>query len=91
MKDNEFVMAIDQGTTSSRTVLFDNQYAIKSISQTDLTQYFPHTGWVEHSPDEIWQSTVKTAQQAMKKNDIDASQVASLGITNQRETTIIWN
>ena len=91
MKDNEFVMAIDRGTTSSRTVLFDHQYAIKSISQIDLTQYFPHTGWVEHSPDEIWQSTVKTAQQAMKKNDIDASQVASLGITNQRETTIIWN
>ena len=70
MKDNEFVMAIDQGTTSSRTIIFDHQYSIQAISQIDLTQYFPTTGWVEHSPDEIWQSTVKTAQQAMRKNDI---------------------
>ena len=91
MKENEFVMAIDQGTTSSRTILFDHQYSIKSMSQIDLTQYFPSSGWVEHSPDEIWQSTVETAKQAMRNRDIDASQVTSLGITNQRETTIIWN
>ena len=91
MKENEFVMAIDQGTTSSRTILFDHQYSIKSMSQIELTQYFPYSGWVEHSPEEIWQSTIKTAKKAMRIHDIAANQVTSVGISNQRETTILWD
>lgn len=86
-----FVIAIDQGTTSSRSILFDHQYAIHSQAQVELEQFFPHSGWVEQDPDEIWQATLDTARRSMHQVDLRADQLCALGISNQRETTIVWN
>lgn len=86
-----FVIAIDQGTTSSRSILFDHQYAIHSQAQVELEQFFPHSGWVEQDPDEIWQTTLDTARRSMHQADLRADQLCALGISNQRETTIVWN
>jgi glycerol kinase len=86
-----FVIAIDQGTTSSRSILFDHQYAIHSQAHVELEQFFPHSGWVEQDPDEIWQATLDTARRSMHQVDLRADQLCALGISNQRETTIVWN
>ena len=88
---NNFVLAIDQGTTSSRTIIFNSNYDIVAQTQEEFTQYFPNSGWVEHDPLEIWQSTLNTAKKALLEAKLDAAQIASIGITNQRETTIIWD
>ncbi len=87
----DFVLAIDQGTTSSRAILFDADYAVRSVAQQEFTQHFPQSGWVEHDADEIWESVLSTCREAMVKGDASAADIAAIGITNQRETVVIWD
>lgn len=87
----KYVMAFDQGTTSSRCIIFDKLGKIKSMAAKEYTQIYPKPGWVEHDPMEIWSSQISVATEAMAKLGIQASEIASIGITNQRETTIVWN
>ncbi|MCT4656917.1 MAG: glycerol kinase GlpK [Cohaesibacter sp.] len=86
-----YILSIDQGTTSSRAILFDKDYRICSTAQQEFTQYFPDSGWVEHDPEEIWDSVVATCKAAMAKLDASADNIAAIGITNQRETTLVWD
>ncbi len=86
-----YVMAIDQGTTSSRTILFDGELNVAATAQQEFTQHFPQSGWVEHDPDDLWKTVVQTARDAMEKAGATASDIAAIGITNQRETTIVWD
>src|SRR5262245_23240072 len=88
---SELVLAIDQGTTSSRAILFDKKQAISASDQTEFTQYYPASGWVEHDPEEIWESVVSTCKGAIKKAACTPSDIAAIGITNQRETVVIWD
>ena len=90
-KKSTYVLSIDQGTTSSRGVIFDKNYEIVSIGQKEFTQFFPDSGWVEHDPEEIWMSTLESCHSALKKSKIDPSQIRAVGITNQRETTVVWD
>ena len=87
----KYVMALDQGTTSSRCILFDQSGKVCSSAQKEFTQIYPQPGWVEHNPLEIWSSQLSVAVEAMGKIGVDASEIATIGITNQRETTIVWN
>ncbi len=87
----QYMMALDQGTTSSRCILFDRAGTMKSVAQKEFTQYYPKPGWVEHDPMEIWSSQLSVATEAMGKIGIDARNIAAIGITNQRETTIVWD
>ncbi len=87
----EYILSLDQGTTSSRSILFDHRGKIHSVAQKEFEQIFPEPGWVEHDPSEIWSSQVSTATEALSRAGIDAGQVAAIGITNQRETTIVWD
>ena len=87
----KFIISIDQGTTSSRVILFDTKGNIKFISQFEFKQYFPKNGWVEHNPNEIWKTTVKSLKKVIKKTKQLKGKILSIGITNQRETTILWN
>jgi glycerol kinase len=84
-------MALDAGTTSSRCILFDRQGNICSMAQKEFTQYFPHPGWVEHDANEIWQTQLNVARQAMTNIEAKYEDIAAIGITNQRETTILWD
>ena len=86
-----YIMAIDQGTTSSRSILFDNDMRVAASAQQEFTQHFPRSGWVEHSPEDIWQTVLQTAKQAMQKAGVSVADIAAIGITNQRETTIVWD
>lgn len=88
---SRYIIAIDQGTTSSRAIVFDDSGAIVSVAQQEFTQFFPNDGWVEHDPEEIWSSTLATAREALSQHNIAATDVAAIGITNQRETTIVWD
>ncbi len=85
-----YIMALDQGTTSSRCILFDKKGKICSVAQREFTQIFPNPGWVEHDPMEIWSSQIGVAAEAMSKIGASAGDIAAIGITNQRETTIVW-
>ena len=85
-----YMMALDAGTTSSRCILFDHKGDICSMAQQEFTQYFPKPGWVEHDPVEIWETQKKVMIQAMDQLKIGADQVAGIGITNQRETAVLW-
>ncbi|MBV1877950.1 MAG: glycerol kinase GlpK [Pseudomonadales bacterium] len=87
----KFILAIDQGTTSSRAIIFDFDGNIVDIAQQEFSQLFPADGWVEHDPEEIWQSVVTTIQAVLHKTQINALEVAAIGITNQRETTLLWH
>ena len=87
----KYIMALDQGTTSSRCILFDKQGKICSVAQKEFTQIFPKAGWVEHNAMEIWASQIGVAQEAMLKIGATAADVAAIGITNQRETTVVWD
>ncbi|MEE1312519.1 MAG: glycerol kinase GlpK [Lachnospiraceae bacterium] len=87
----KYIMALDAGTTSNRCILFNEQGEICSVAQKEFTQYFPKPGWVEHDPEEIWSTQYSVALEAMNKLNITADQIASIGITNQRETTIVWD
>ena len=86
-----FLLALDQGTSSSRSIVFDGQGRIKAMAQREFRQIFPQPGWVEHDPKEIWATQLATAREALAKAGIGAGEVASIGITNQRETTLVWN
>ena len=88
MSGRRFVLAIDQGTTSTRAIVFDEEGRPCASAQVPLTQIYPAPGEVEHDPEEIWQSVLKAGRAALK--DIGAQSVAAIGITNQRETTIVW-
>ncbi|CAN5862543.1 glycerol kinase GlpK [soil metagenome] len=87
----KYILALDQGTTSSRAIIFDKNSQIISISQKEFGQTFPKSGWVEHDPMEIWKTQIETAAGALENAGLTAKDIASIGITNQRETTIIWN
>ena len=87
----QYILALDQGTTSSRSILFDKSGNQVAVAQKEFTQIFPQPGHVEHDPMEIWQSQIQTAREVMAKANIDASNIAAIGITNQRETTIVWD
>ena len=90
-KNKQYILSIDQGTTSSRGVLFDDNYEIISIGQNEFTQFFPDSGWVEHDPEEIWTSTLESCRSSIKQSKIDPNQIRAIGITNQRETTVVWD
>ena len=87
----KFLVAIDQGTTSSRVILFDTNGNIKFISQQEFKQYFPKNGWVEHNPNEIWKTTLFSLKKVIQKAKKLKGIILSIGITNQRETTVLWN
>lgn len=84
-------MSIDQGTTSSRAILFDKEGDIKGVAQREFKQYFPKSGWVEHDANEIWTSVLAVMTEVLNENEINADQIEGIGITNQRETTVIWD
>ncbi len=86
-----YILALDQGTTSSRAIVFDREANAVAAAQKEYTQIFPRAGWVEHDPVEIWDSQISTAVEALEKADLTAGDIAAIGITNQRETTILWN
>jgi glycerol kinase len=88
---SRYVMALDQGTTSSRAILFDRDGAIAAVEQIEFTQHFPQPGWVEHDAEEIWQTQLRAAQNALAKAGATGSDLAAIGITNQRETTVVWD
>lgn len=89
--EKKFILALDQGTTSSRAIVFDHNGQIKSVAQKEFTQYFPQPGWVEHNPNEIWSSQASVIAEAISAIDINGLDIAGIGITNQRETTIVWD
>jgi glycerol kinase len=86
-----FVLAIDQGTTSSRAIVFRSDISIAAVAQQEFPQHFPASGWVEHEPEDIWTSTVMTCRDALEKAGLKARDIAAIGITNQRETTVVWD
>ena len=87
----KYLLALDQGTTSSRAIIFGLDGSIVSVAQEEFEQHFPHDGWVEHDAEERWQTQLKTAREAISQADVAPSDIAAIGITNQRETTIVWD
>src|SRR5258707_3635780 len=86
-----YILALDQGTTSSRAIVFDRSGAITAVAQKEFRQIFPQAGWVEHDAREIWASQIGVATEALARAGLRAADVAAIGITNQRETTIRWD
>ncbi|MFC6098846.1 glycerol kinase GlpK [Olivibacter domesticus] len=91
MTDKKYILALDQGTTSSRAIIFDRAGQIISVGQKEFNQIYPKSGWVEHDPREIWSSQIAVVAEALVKADIKSADIAAIGITNQRETTIVWD
>jgi glycerol kinase len=87
----EYILALDQGTTSSRAILFDRQGQVAATAQHEYPQHFPQPGWVEHDPLDIWNSQLACAREVLQESGVDAGQVAAIGIANQRETTVVWD
>ncbi|MEG0470808.1 MAG: glycerol kinase GlpK [Solibacillus sp.] len=87
----KYIMSLDQGTTSSRAILFNKEGQVEFVAQQEFKQIFPKSGWVEHNPNEIWSSILAVIVRVLSKNNIKAEQIAGVGITNQRETTVVWN
>ncbi|MFN5931273.1 MAG: FGGY family carbohydrate kinase, partial [Sphingobacteriales bacterium] len=87
----QYILALDQGTTSSRAIVFDKRGQMISVAQKEFTQIFPQPGWVEHDPAEIWSTQIGVAAEAIMKAGLTAKDIAAIGITNQRETTIVWD
>ncbi len=87
----KYILALDQGTTSSRAILFDTEQNIAGVSQREFTQYFPKDGWVEHDPEEIWRTERAVMENVLRESGVRASEVLAVGITNQRETTVLWD
>jgi glycerol kinase len=88
---SKYILSFDQGTTSSRAILVDQQGQIQGIAQKESTQHFPHPGWVEHDAMEIWSTQIGVASEAISKKNLSLTDIAAIGITNQRETTVVWN
>ena len=91
MSSTRYLLALDQGTSSSRSIVFDPAGRIKAMAQREFRQIYPQPGWVEHDPAEIWQTQLATAREALATAGLSARDIASIGITNQRETTVVWN
>jgi glycerol kinase len=91
MSKSQYILSLDQGTTSSRAILFDHSGSIVEVAQKEFEQIFPKPGWVEHDPDDIWSSQVSVAAEVVTKAGIKAKDIAAIGITNQRETTLVWD
>ncbi|HQY11106.1 MAG TPA: FGGY family carbohydrate kinase, partial [Ferruginibacter sp.] len=87
---DQYILSLDQGTTSSRAIIFDKQGSIISIAQKEFTQLFPKPGWVEHDANEIWSTQLGVAAEAITKAGLQPENIAAIGITNQRETTVVW-
>lgn len=87
----KYILALDQGTTSSRAIVFNSNSQVVAISQKEFPQIFPKSGWVEHDPEIIWKTQLSTAKQALRKAKISAQKISGIGITNQRETTVVWD
>ena len=87
----QYILALDQGTTSSRAILFNHDGDIKGVAQKEFKQYFPKPGWVEHDANEIWESQAEVAREVLRKSGVAPQDVAAIGITNQRETTVVWD
>ena len=87
----KYILALDQGTTSSRVILFDREQTIRAISQKEFTQLYPREGWVEHDAMEIWSSQYAVMMEVIAKTGVDPKEIAAIGITNQRETTVLWD
>jgi len=85
------ILALDQGTSSSRSIVFDEQGRIVAMAQREFRQIFPQPGWVEHDPLEIWSTQLETAREALAQAGLRGSDIRAIGITNQRETTLLWN
>ena len=88
---DKLILALDQGTTSSRAIVFDHSGQIVEVSQKPFEQIFPQPGWVEHDPNEIWSSQISVAAEVIAKTGVSGKEIAAIGITNQRETTVVWN
>ncbi len=91
MTDKKYILSLDQGTTSSRAIIFDQMGNIKSLAQKEFKQFFPQPGWVEHDPEEIWSSQASVTAEVLARSGISPREIASIGITNQRETTLVWD
>ena len=89
--EKKYILAIDQGTTSTRAIIFDQKLQPLATAQEEFAQHFPQSGWVEHDPEDLWLTTVAMCQQACERENVDPVHIAAIGITNQRETTIVWN
>ena len=87
----EFILSLDQGTSSSRAVIFDRYQQPLGMEQLEFKQYYPTPGWVEHDPEEIWETQILAAKKLLDKLKINPEQIAAIGIANQRETTIVWD
>ena len=90
-QNKQFIVALDQGTTSSRAIVLDRNANVVTIAQREFAQIYPQPGWVEHDPHEIWATQLATAREALAKAGLQGRDIAALGITNQRETTLLWN
>jgi len=88
---SQYILALDQGTTSSRSILFNQRGDIVSLAQKEFAQIYPLPGWVEHDAEEIWSSQISTMAEVLAKSGINIRQIAGIGITNQRETTVLWS
>ena len=88
---DQYILAIDQGTTSSRAILFNRSGRIHGMAQQEFTQFFPNPGWVEHDANEIWTSQLAVTQQVLREHHLTANDIAAIGITNQRETSVLWD
>ena len=86
-----YILAIDQGTTSTRSIVFDDRAQSVASAQTEFAQHYPRSGWVEHDPEDIWRDTLATMRDAIGKAGLRASDIAAIGITNQRETAVVWD
>ena len=91
MSKQSYILALDQGTTSSRSIVFDRTGSIVSVAQKEFKQLYPKPGWVEHDPYEIWASQNATLSEAISKANLNATDIAAIGVTNQRETTVVWD
>lgn len=87
----DYILSIDQGTTSSRAILFSRDGHVHGVAQQEFAQHFPQDGWVEHKPDDLWQTVLNTSQQVLQEQNVSPEQVITIGITNQRETTLVWD
>ena len=85
------ILAIDQGTTSTRVIVFNQRLQPLAVAQEEFPQYFPESGWVEHDPEDLWSSTTAMCRLALERACINSTDIAAIGITNQRETTVVWN
>ena len=88
---SQYILSFDQGTTSSRAIVFNKQGEVVSVAQKEFTQFFPEPGWVEHDANEIWYTQLGVAAEAIVKAGLSTQNIAAIGITNQRETTVVWD